>query len=219
VSDPPLPQQLPAEPLAGNEVSIKFTQTSATVWVGSANCKHGITQNATYLIAPGVPPLDHRLMVQAVFRQHDQIVGCDCPYAAPILNATVTFALPAAGVEPGQQRYVPQLSASIPAPAKNFLYGPGLTCKKTGAYQVVAKVQLSRGLAEGARGAGVILISAVPVLSVPMVDEGGKATANINGMLNLAANQSVAVGYENTSAALQDVVVTTLSVSEVWVPA
>jgi hypothetical protein len=56
------------------------------------------------------------------------------------------------------------------------------------------------------------------ILSAPMTDVGGLATAFITGVLNLAPNQPLAVAYVNTGSASQDVQVTTLKVSEVWVP-
>lgn len=211
--DPPSPEQMATL----NDVSFKFEPSGSMAWAGRATCKHGITRNTTFQIAPGVPPLNHAGMVDAVRRQHQQVLACDCPNEPSVLNATVTFQ-PANAVPPGQQRYVPQQSATIPPPAKNFFFGPRLTCLKLGAYQVVAKVQLSRGLTQGAGGLGVIVVSGVPVLSVPMIDEATRATANIDVTLNLAPNQSVEVGYENTSAQVQDVTVTTLTVSEVWVP-
>lgn len=216
-------EQLPTDPslpgiFAGNEIDVKFDQVAALVWQGRANCKHGTVTNATYLIAPGVPPLNHAQMMQSSLRQHQQLVGCDCPIAPPRLNATVTFQ-PASAVEPGQQRYIPQASAVIQPTAKNNLWwGPGLTCAKAGAYALKGKVQLGRAVSAGATGYGVIIVQGVPVFSVPMTDEGGKATANVDVVVNLAINQSIAVGYENTSAVAQDVVVTSLTVSEVWVP-
>lgn len=202
---------------AGNTVSCKFTMTGPLVWVGEAKCKHGVTTNATYLIAPGVPPIDHALMVNATRAQHDAVIHCDCPYDDPKLSATVTC-LPTSAVPPGQQRYIPQSGASIQPPAKDFFFGPGLTCAVAGAYQIQAKIQLSRSTTQGATGLGVLVLTGAPVLNVPMVDESARATANINAMLNLGVNQSVAIGYENTSAQAQDVQLATLMVSEVWVP-
>src|SRR5262245_16169728 len=113
MTDAPEPQDTSVvEPLAGNVVSFKFQPATSTTWLGEANCKHGITRNQTYQIAPGVPPLDHARMVRDVLRQHDQLVACDCPYETPSLNATVTFQA-TSGVEPGQQRYITQTSAVI----------------------------------------------------------------------------------------------------------
>ena len=40
----------------------------------------------------------------------------------------------------------------------------------------------------------------------------------MTGILNLVANQPLAVAYVNTGAAVQDVQSTTLKVSEVWTP-
>lgn len=80
--------------------------------------------------------------------------------------------------------------------------------------------QCATGEERGTEGdwAGVTVVSGAPVVNVPMVDEANKATANINVLLNVAANQSVAVGYENTSTSNQDVSLTRLTVSEVWGP-
>lgn len=209
-------EQLPAvEPEATGTVSFAFAQTTPMIWAGTATCPHGTTRNATYLIAVGVPPLNHTQMVDSVYRQHDQLIACDCTRARPKLAATVTFQVPVAGVPAGQQRYVPQLSASLVG--SNLWWGPGLTIARSGGYNVQAKVQLALG-PPSATGLGVVLISGQPVLGVPMVDEGGKATANINANLNLANNQSIAIGYENTSNAVQDVALCTLTVSDIWVP-
>jgi hypothetical protein len=201
-------------PSAALVVSCNFVQVDPVTWAGTAICPHGISRNQTYQILPGVPPLDHRAMVQSLYRQHSLLKGCGCVLETPILNATVTFTLPT-GVPPGQQRYVPQQSATI---VKNFFYGPGLTCSKTGAYQLVGKVQLAKSTGQGAAGLGVLVISGQPVLSVPMADETAKATANISTVLNLSVNQSINIGYESTSSAAQDVALATLTVSEVWVP-
>lgn len=217
-------EQLPADRLAdiiiraGNDVSVAFELVGQTAWAGNAKCKHGQVNNATYQIAPGVPPLNHAAMVTHLRRMHQQIVACDCPNEPPRLNATIVFST-ATGVAPGQQRYISQSSGTIEAYAKdNLWWGPGLTCAKAGAYQLLAKVQLSRGVAQGAGGLGVVIIQGVPVHSVPMTDEGGKATANIDTMLTLLPNQSINIGYENTTAVAQDVTLTTLTVSAVWVP-
>jgi hypothetical protein len=208
----PHPATLPTITL----VTVKFVQWDGTTWLGTADCIHGRTQNTTYLSGTGSPPLNHAQMVQSLYRQHDLVIGCNCAYDTPKPNVTSTFQLPTA-VPPGQQRYVPMTAAAIQVPA-NWFFGPGLTCARTGAYAVVAKVQLAGSARTGARGLGVILVSGQPVLNVQMVDETSKATANINAILNLAANQSLAVGYENQSTSNQDVTLTTLSVGEVWVP-
>jgi len=200
---------------AGTVVGITFVQTNPTTWTGTASCIHGTTRNATYHFTTGAPPLNHAAMVQNLYRQHDCLVGCVCTQQNPIANASVSFQ-PANAVQPGQQRYVPQQSATLSS--SNLWWGPGLTCGKTGAYQIDASVKLSRTLAQGAGGLGVIVISGVPTISVPMTDQGGVATAVISAMLNLTMNQSVQLGYENTSANVQDVQQSTLIVSQVWVP-
>lgn len=199
-----------SETQAAGTVTFTFAQTTPTIWRGTATCPHGTTRNETYLIAVGVPPLNHAAMVDSVFGQHAQLLpNCDCGQVRPKLAATVTFQVPVAAVPPGQQRYIPQSAATLTG--TDFWWGPGLTCARTGAYAISATVQLASA---NGRGAGVILVSGQPVYSVPMT--GGLATINVT--LNLVANQSLAVGYENTSNANQDVSAATLTVSEVWAP-
>jgi len=217
VENPPVVEQLPAVEPEATTVAFTFVQTDATTWIGEATCQHGATRNTTYLIAPGVPPLNHAQMVDAVYRQHFQLLAnCNCTRTSPPIVATVTFDLPVTGVVPGQQRYVPQVSSSLTG--NDLWWGPGLTVAKVGAYNVTARVQLAQGVAQGARGSGVVLLSGQPVVTLPMTDSGGMATANINTNLNINANQSIAIGYENTSSANQDVVMCSLAIKEVWVP-
>jgi len=178
---------------------------------------HGTTRNATYQIATGVPPLNHSLMVDSVYRQHFQLLpNCDCARTAPPIVATVTFQLPVSAVPPGQQRYIPQTAANLTGP--DLWWGPGLTVAKTGSYAFTARIQLTGSVSQGATGAGVVLLSGQPVVTVPMVDSGGIATANMTPTLNIAANQSINLGYENTSSTPQDVVMCSLAIKEVWVP-
>jgi hypothetical protein len=155
-------------------------------------------------------------MVLSSRRQHDQIIGCNCPDEPPKVLATVTFGL-ANGVEAGQQRYIPQ--ASMTTPGGNFFPNTvPMTCRRTGAFQITAKIQLANSVALGARGTGNLLITGLPVLTVAMTDEAGKATANLSGLVNIGANQSVNLGYENTGITAQDVTLATLSLGEIWVP-
>jgi hypothetical protein len=202
-------------PEAGTVISISFAQTAPTIWTGTATCVHGTTRNATLLIRPGVPPLDHTAMVDSLYRQHDLLIGCTCTRQTPLVNATISTQ-PANAVLPGQQRYIPQAGATLTG--SHFWFGAPVTCNRVGAYQVQGSVALSRSVAQGASGLGVLVISGVPVLNVPMVDQAGVATASISAALNIGPNQSVNLGYENTSAQVQDVQTTTLVISEVWVP-
>lgn len=190
-----------------------FLQNSPSTWLCTATCVHGTARNVTFKPPPGIA-VDYADMVARTYRQHDLLVGCSCVYDTPVQVATVSFQ-PANGVAPGQQRYCPQQSGTI---VRDFFFGPGLTCSKGGAYLITAKVALSRGLTQGARGLGVVVIAGQPVLNVPMIDVASVATANISTTLNLAANQSVNIGYENTSTSVQDVQTTTLTVGEVWAP-
>ena len=218
MTEPPQITLLPAEPFAGNTVSIKFTQAGSMSWVGEANCKHGITRNTTYLISPGQPPLNHAQMVAETFRQHDLIVGCDCPYDAPKLSAQVAYAAQT-GVQPGERRIILEQSATIQPPGKDFVYYGRLVCQSPGAYYVEAIVKLGRSVAAGARGLGQVFISGTPaMISSPMVDVAGVATATVTGTLNFAVNQPIAVAYLNTGTSAESVPTTTLKVSAAWVP-
>src|SRR5262249_2635698 len=109
---------------------------------------------------------------------------------------------------------------TVQPPAKNLWWGPGLTCAVTGAYAVQASMQINRGVGPSGNGGNVVVIvSGVPVLTAQLKDDAtGKASATVGGTINLANNQSIAVGYENTTAVAQDIANTTLTVSEVWVP-
>jgi len=205
------------QPEAATVVAFTFTQTIPTTWLGTATCVHGVTRNSTYLIAPGVPPLNHSFMVENVYRQHFQLLPtCNCGQSPPPIVGTVTFDIPVTAVPSGQQRYIPQTAANLTGP--DLWWGPGLTCARTGAYNITARIQLSGSVAQGARGNGVVLISGQPVFTLPMIDSGGIATANIVTTLNINTNQSIAIGYENTSSANQDVVMCSLAIKEVWVP-
>lgn len=209
-------EQLPAVEPEATTVSFTFELTSPVLWAGTATCPHGTTRNTTAQFLPGVPPLNHAVMVDSVYRQHEQLLGCTCTRTSPPIVGTVTFALPVTGVPPGQQRYIPQLSSSLTG--TDLWWGPGLTVLKTGAYNVTSRIQLAQGLAQGARGSGVVLLSGQPVVTLAMTDSGGVATANIVTTLNINANQSIAIGYENTSSANQDVTMCSLAIKEVWVP-
>jgi hypothetical protein len=210
------PEQLPVVNPEATTINFAFVLTSPVLWEGTATCPHGTTRNMTVQFLPGVPPLNHAAMVDGVYRQHEQLLGCTCTRTSPPIVGTVTFQLPVSAVPPGQQRYIPQTSASLTGP--DLWWGPGLTAAKTGAYNVTARVQLAQGLAQGARGNGVVVLSGVPVITLPMTDSGGIATANIVTTLNINANQSISIGYENTSNANQDVVMCSLAIKEVWVP-
>jgi hypothetical protein len=219
LTETPAPDQLPTDvqPEAAGTIAFAFSQPNPVTWFGTATCPHGVTQNTTYLIGPGVPPLNHTFMVDNVYRQHEQLMsGCDCTRTRPKQVGTVTFQLPVSAVPAAQQRYIPQASASLSSP--NLWWGPGLTVAKTGAYLITASVQLGKSVALGAGGNGVLLLSGQPAVSVKMFDSGGYATANISAALNINANQSIAIGYENTSAASQDVTTASFAISEVWVP-
>jgi len=217
MTDTATAEQLPVvEPEAGNTIVFTFAQTNAVTWSGTATCPHGTTRNETFQIGMGVPPLNHSAMVESVYRQHEQLLGCGCTRTSPTIVGTVTFQIPVTAVPPGQQRYIPQTSASLTGP--DLWWGPGLTVAKTGAYNVTARVQLMQGLAQGAQGNGVLVLSGQPVVTLPMTDSGGLATANIVTTLNINANQSISIGYENTSSANQDVVMCSLAIKEVWVP-
>jgi len=205
------------QPQAGTTVAFTFTQSIPTTWLGTATCVHGVTRNTTYLIAPGVPPLNHTFMVDNVYRQHFQLLPtCNCTPVRPGTVATITFLTPVTAVPPGQQRYIPQQSANLTGP--DLWWGPGLTCAKTGGYGLTAQVQLAASIASGARGNGVLLIAGQPTTSVPMTDQGGFATANLSVSLNLIVNQSIALGYENTGTTNQNVQAASLTVTELWVP-
>jgi hypothetical protein len=80
-------------------------------------------------------------------------------------------------------------------------------------------VQLTKSVASGARGMGQVFAAGnPPMFSVSMIDVGGKATAVLRGAVNLYANQPLAIAFLNTGTASQDVALTTLTVSDVWVP-
>ena len=122
-------------------------------WVGTAKCKHGKTTSTTYHTGPMVS-LDPTQMVVTAYRQHQLIVGCDCPTAAPKLNATVTYAA-SNGVQPGERRIIVEQSASIKPPAKNFVYYGRLVCARGGAYYIDATITLGQKRARtrpGVRG-------------------------------------------------------------------
>jgi hypothetical protein len=219
MTDTPTPEQLPAnvQPEAAGTIAFSFSQPNPVTWFGTATCPHGMTQNTTYLIGPGVPPLNHAFMVDNVYRQHELVLSnCDCNRTRPKLAASVTFQVPVMGVPAGQQRYIPQTSATLNT--SSVWWGPGLTAAKTGAFTIQATIQLTKSIAQGGGGTGNLLVSAVPVASAKMVDQGGLATANINVTLNININQSIALGYENTTAAAQDVGTVSLTINELWVP-
>jgi hypothetical protein len=169
-----------ATQVASTLVSLHFEVAAPFLWRSVATCAHSVSTTLTQT-APGV--LNPVVWVSNIVRQYELVVGCGCPQQPPTLNASVTFQLPTSAVPPGQQRNIPQLSATIQPPATNFFYGPGLTCARMGAYGVQAKVQLAKGVAQGARGLGLLVISGAPVVTIPMVDEGGKATATISALL------------------------------------
>jgi hypothetical protein len=210
---------LPIEPLAGNEISCAFVQVAPTLWVGTAKCKHGQAQTSTHLIAPGAPPLNPTQMVVSTYRQHQLMVGCDCTDIPPRLNATTTYAT-SAGVTPGERRILAETGATIPANSKkNFSYYGRLTCMVTGSFAIDATVQLAQTVASGARGEGQVFVAGTPaLLRAAMADVAGKATALPTGMVNLLANQPLAIAYLNTGSSNQDVQLVTLTVSEVWIP-
>ena len=213
----PSPQLLPVEPFAGSEVDCSFRQVDQIQWVGTAKCKHGQTTSTTYHTGP-VVNLNPTQMVFIAYRQHDLVVGCDCPPAPAKLNATVTYN-PAPNVQPGEQRIILEQSATIAPPGKNFVYYGRLTCMRTGAYFVDAKLQLATSIASGARGLLQVFVAGTPpMLSGPMIDEAGKATAIVTGIMNVFPNQPLAVAYLNTGTTAQNVQSTTLKVSEVWTP-
>jgi hypothetical protein len=217
MTDTPTAEQLPVvEPEASNIVAFTFAQTNPVTWSGTATCPHGTTRNETFQIGMGVPPLNHAAMVESVYRQHELLLGCGCTRTSPSIVGTVTFTVPVSAVPPGQQRYIPQASAILTGP--DLWWGPGLTVAKTGAYNVTSRIQLAGSVAQGALGSGVVVIAGQPVFTLPMTDSGGIATANIVTTLNINANQSIAIGYENTSSANQDVVLCSLAIKEVWVP-
>lgn len=205
------------ETQAGTTKTVTFSQTSSTTWAGSCTCPHGSTRNATSQIVPGVPPLNHAQMVQSLYRQHDLVIGCTCTYAQPTPNANVSFALPVTGIPVGQQRYIPQLSATIAN--SNLWWGPGLTCAKAGAYQVDAKIQLARPLGSAGGGAIVLVIQGVPVISNALIDESNLATGYINAaVINLTPNQSINLGFENTTTIVRDINVASLKIGDIWIP-
>jgi hypothetical protein len=205
------------EPEAGTIATFTFAQINPVTWQGTATCPHGTTRNGTVQFVPGIPPLNHTQMVDNVYRQHFQVLSnCDCVRVSPPIVGTVTFQLPVTAVLPGQQRYIPQTAASLTGP--DLWWGPGLTVAKAGSYAITARVQLVLGVSQGAGGNGVLVIAGQPVFTLPMTDSGGIATANINTTLNLAVNQSINIGYENTSSSNQDVNMCSLAIKEVWVP-
>ena len=212
-------ETLPAEPYAGNEVSCAFVQQGASTWVGTVKCKHGQAQSTTHLILPGNPPLDAAQMVFGAYRQHELLIGGDCPSMPPKLNATTLYA-PSLAIPPGERRIIIEQSATIPAPARsNFSFYGRLTCLRAGAFQIEAKIQLAGSVAAGARGIGQVFIAGIPaMLTAPVLDVAGQATALPSGILNLFPGEPLAVAYTNTGTTNQDVQSTTLTVSEVWVP-
>jgi len=210
-------EQLPAEPLSGDEVSCSFLQVSPTVWLGTARCKHGQTQSSTQLMSAALP-FDPVGMVRNAYRQHDLLVACNCPYAPPQLNATVTYAA-STGVVSGEQRIILETSAAIQPPRKNQSFYGRLTCTRAGAYYVDTTLKLGKTVASGARGVGMVFVAGnPPMLSTNLTDQGGVATAVIQGMVNLLPNQPLAFAYLNTGTTSQDVSATTLKLSEVWTP-
>lgn len=201
------------QPLASSVIAYTFEQLQPSRWRGVCNCKHGVVQLETQLSAPSV--LDPAQMVQNLINQHDLVVACECPYAPLPESISVAFSS-CTGCQPGTQRIVPQVSAVVSGP--NFFYGGPAVCGRFGAYVVEAKLQLSRGSAQGASGVGRVLLGGQSVLDTVMSDEGGLATANLYGLLNMYPNLSVVAAYDNTSSQAQDVQLTTLRISAAWVP-
>jgi hypothetical protein len=202
--------------VAADEVSIQFEPAGIAMWRSQATCRHGVAETLTQVGVSGIP--NHVSYVENIWRQHQLVVGCDCPYTPYGLNATVTCAT-AMGVQPGALRIILEQSATTEPGNNNFSFHGRLTCRRTGAYYIDASVQLAKSVASGARGVGQVFAAGnPPMLSAPMIDVAGKATSIMTGLVNLYPNQPLAIAYLNTGTTSQDVTLTTLKISEVWVP-
>ena len=202
--------------LAANEVALSFEIAATNLWRSQAVCVHGTATTLTH-VAPGV--LDCVAWVSNIMRHHQLVVGCGCQQSPPTLNATVTYA-PASGIVPGERRIIIEQSAVIPVNArKNFLYFGRLTCAVTGSFYIDARLELSNTVASGARGVGQVFVAGTPaVITAPVVDVAGKATATLRGTMNMYPNQPLAFAFTNTGTTNQNVSMATLTVSEIWVP-
>jgi len=203
----------PSSGPVGDVVSLTFAEVGPKVWTGRASCKHASATTSTFLSTPS--ELDYTSMVQTALRQQDLMVGCNCPLVASTVNASLVFGDLPLTLQVGQRWIISQTSVTLTG--SNFLFGP-LTCQKSGAYTVQGSLQLAASVAQGAAGRLNVVVGGAVALSFPVTDIASKATAIIDGMVNIRKNDSIVFTFDNLSATSQTITAMTFSVGAVWTP-
>lgn len=215
---PPPPDPVPApvdnppsvDPRAGT-ASYAYTSYSPTRQGSEVRCPHGWHPAGVW--TNGFPP--NRVQLQAEsYQNHQRQFACGCQFVG---GATVTGTVnlqPANAVPKGGTVAIPQtLPGSLPPPFVYDARGRLSVSKATDINSLSATFYLSRGVAQGAPGSGLLRVvtpsatanlTAPIALTVPLVDVGGRATATFAWSGTVPADTSFELDYQNGSQQVQD---------------